>query len=240
MITQDKLNRKKALIERLLAKAAEVTNPHEAEIAMTRAEKMMIQYGFDKAEFTSASKPAEMTTLDVAVKGIYAEVKANMLFRIIREYKTVTTFRKKLGSRLYLTIVGEESDVYDMGQLAWSLMDQSDIAMKQWWTDHPMRKVIPSNEGYKARREFFLGFAVGAAQRVMDVMRSAVAEDTTGGREIVVRDRLARSEEFATEKFNLKRGRRSRIQSSRYETGAYGSGAAAGRNANIGSKAVSV
>lgn len=231
-VTADKLAKKKETIELLLAKAASTTFPAEAELAMEQATKLMLQFGFERAEFNGENKKSKkMTQKHFDCVGIYHLGKVLGFTAVAGAFQSVSVVQGKYGNLVRMYIIGEEGDVDDVIRILISIDAQAEHAVKAWWKDNPYRGLASKMEGYLARRQFIESFGYGVASKVREQMT------TEGqGKELVLADRVKDAVAHRDELYPQLRT----IQTRRHG-GGYGAGAAgreAGTKAHLGGKAI--
>lgn len=234
--TADKLAKKFATIEMLLAKAESTNFPAEAELAMAQAEKMMIQYGFERAEFNGDNRQDKvMVQVRFACTGTYHLGKVMAYSNIASAYQSVEVLRLKgQGSTTYLILIGEQGDVDNIVRVLNSLDIQAEHAVKSWWATNPPATMFGRQDGWKARRDFIVGFGRGAAQRVRESLVEVVREGGTGT-ELVLVNRMKDAAAHREALYPVIRHSKSRMHGG---LGGRAAGHAAGLEANIGTKAM--
>lgn len=234
-VTQEKLDKMRAQIELLLAKAESTNHPAEAELAMAQAEKMMIKYGFDRAQFNGENKITKnMVKKHFDLLGIYHLGKLSGFGAVAYAFQSVALVQSKMKNFVRLYIIGEEGDVNDVIRILTSLDTQVEHAVKVWWKNHELRSVATKMQGYKARRDFVIAFGYGAADRV----RASLAEESNG-KELVLANRMEEAENHKLEVFsNLGVAKASRMQHGHAGFGSYAAGRKAGENAHLGAGAL--
>lgn len=216
-------------IEKLLAKA-ESTTVHEAEALTEAAEKLMIKHSIDRASLSLGRevKPEELTTDRVRFHGMYQTAWLNG-FASVALALGLAPLQTKAGGVTVLVICGFEKDVEEAAMLIKSLQLQSETALKIWWRDQMatgIHKLMTNHERHVAKRTFMEAFGLGAAKRIRENVREAVAE-TAKSTELAVIDRSKKAKEFA-DSMSAGRGPQDRA---RRDYSAHNDGMRAGRNA---------
>lgn len=234
--TADKLAKKFKTIEMLLAKAESTNFPAEAELAMAQAEKLMIQYGFERAEFNGDNRQEKkMVQVRFACTGTYHLGKVMAYSNIAGAYQSVDILRLKgQGSVTYLILIGEQGDVDDIVRVLNSIDIQAEHAVKAWWATNPPATMFGRQEAWKARRDFIIGFGHGAAQRVRESLVEVVREGGAGT-ELVLVNRMKDATAHREALYPVIRTSKSRVQGG---FGGRAAGREAGLKANIGTKSV--
>jgi Protein of unknown function (DUF2786) len=235
-MTAAKLAKKRQTIELLLAKAESTNHVAEAELAMAQAEKMMIQYGFDRATLNGDNRQSKVMVREYyQCKGTYHLGKARAYAAVANAYKSVDILQinARGNSITTLIFIGEQGDVADLVRVMNSLDIQAEHAVKSWWATRPAATAFGRQEAWKARRDFVVGFGLGAAQRV----RESLAEEVvaTAGNEIVLANRMSDAVAHRESLYPSVRANKSRMHGG---LGGLHAGREAGLKANIGGKAV--
>jgi hypothetical protein len=221
-------------VQLMLAKA-ESTTPAEAEMIMARAEKLMIRHGLSEAMIAAASPEAqkeEIVSQWVHFTGVYADAHSVAGVRIAEAFGTMRGLISGKGTSRSTCVVGHESDVERAVTLINSLTVQAVIAEKAWRQSEEGKATLywlSRQATWKARRQFFVAFGNGAASRIREETRVAVAE-TGPGNALVLVDRKTLVEAEMPNMFG-KLGRSRSFESG--SRAASAAGHAAGRNANI-------
>lgn len=235
-------------VRRLLAKA-ESTTPEEAEALTEAAMKLMARHGIDDAMLAALAAEDRSAPKEEFVResyffpSTYAKGLTQMALRVTLALKTVKMFVNvdawqdgKKGERIW--VFGYASDVERAVMLIASLHQQADAAQRAWWRTAPEREWMSRQDAWKERRAFYVYFGTGVEEKLREIYREAEAETTASSgtsTELVLRDRAAEVESEYKARFALKKGRGM--------AGGWGTSAAAGReagrNANVGLKAVS-
>lgn len=225
-------------IQRLLDKAASTDSPHEAEALQTAAEKLMIKHAITEAMLDSRAdrnSKEKVITVYVPFTGIYAEAGRNAAYGVAKAMGPVNGYLstkyidgKKTDT---LAIVAHEKLAKQVESLLLSLQLQAAVAMRDFWKNHPHRRLFSSMEGYKERRQFIMSFYFGAADRIKENVQQEV-KSTTGAELVLV----GRQEEVDSNMPNL------RASNSRGVTGgsmhSHRSGFAAGRSSAGGERSL--
>lgn len=234
-ITAAKLTKTRETIELLLAKAEGTNHPAEAELAMAQAEKLMVRYGFERAEFNGDNrKAAKMVEQRLAVPGMFHLGKIVAFSAIANAYQSVTLLQSKYSKGTMLYVIGEEGDVDDVLRMLNSMDVQMEHALATWWNVNKYRYDGFRQEGWKARRQFIIGFGQGAAARVRESMVEAVAESK--GNELVLANRQQAAVSYREELYPNTKKLNSKLHSGGYSASAAGN--KAGREAHLGKGAI--
>lgn len=184
----------------LLMRKAESTTPEEAEALMEHAERLMVRHGIDQARAAAAAagrdiKPEEIVRRRVDFSGVYAHALGQIGCDITYAYGVTHPLIARWPGGARLTIVGFESDAVAVESLVSSLVLQARVALDQWWTR--MKRAgevdwLRPSERTKARRDYLIGFGLGAAARLHTMrQRVEVEEEATPGTAVVLLDRKA-------------------------------------------------
>ncbi len=227
-------------IAALLAKAEGTDNTAEAEAFTKAAERLMLKWGIDDAKLEAARKGKDANAVAdkiVQVTHTFTGIYRYGLFSIgsgvgngLGNIKVMITKGSK-SSTLFL--VGFESDVARALQLTHSLTVQAETAMRAWWKTSEERVWLTGMEAFKARRQFFMSFALAVRERLTEARREEVAE-AGSSTDLVLVDRGRRVQDYVRQNYSLSRARGS-VQGS--SSGA-GAGYAAGQRASFSSAAV--
>ena len=240
-----KFTAKSELIAQMLAKA-ESTTPEEAEALTAAAERLMVKHGIDAAVIAARraaagkdAEPEQVVTRTVEFTGMFSMGLAVMAKHVIDAFGTMRCYVQgyRRTSDLTFYIVGFESDADQAQLLVQSLHMQAVAAMATWWKNYPLRTCMSRSEAKNTRRQFLISFGEGAAERIKsETARVADAADATapggtGTTAIALRDRRAEVSKHMPDT------RTSRLRAGG-TTASASAGRTAGRNANVGTRAV--
>lgn len=237
-----KIENLKSKIAALLAKAERTDNEHERDAFNAKAETLMLQYGIEAAELEAAGevKPEEIVRVGRGYTGGYAIVMPQFIYLVSRAMGSLRIIQSNgYGGSRGVWLIGHESDVDAAWQIIDSLEKQAHLAMKRWVREqnaNPMSiyKRIPGPEKFKSRREYILGFALGAGKRIDEEKRDVTATASTGAALVLV-SKADRVNQFMDDEYaDLKpaKDRRSMGVTGR------GAGYEAGQQANVGTTAL--
>jgi hypothetical protein len=232
-------DKKIELIQQMLAKA-ESTTPEEAEALMEHAERLMIKYGIEQAQVDarrakSGQSSEKIIQKAVPFKGLYKDpIALGMAYSVSIALGNLRFLQMKMGNTTYAYLIGFESDVEQAELLIRSLEVQAIVAMTDWWKGPGKREYgwMPEYDKRQARGEFIRGFGNGAAARIRE-SRATIIEESSTGTDLVLVDRKAQVDAFV-DRMNVGKGR----ATSRRGYGSHSAGAAAGRQANTGGRAL--
>lgn len=248
-------------VEKLLRKA-EATTPEEAEALTAKAEEIMVNHSITDEllnHVRGEAAPEKIVEKRTYYTGIYRGVLQDICHRIAKVHNCRTLQLKqdwhynedgKKAPRQVVYIIGFESDVERVLLLDASLQIQCARAMRTWWKSDD-RSWYTGMQGYKARREYILGFANGLAYRLQEAKVRGTDEGTrrvaeeTGtthdevktSTELVLRTRKQQVNDWMDDTY----GDNLRNVTRRYQSGgaaAYGAGHKAGRSADLGQPGV--
>lgn len=230
-------------ITKLLTKA-ESTTPDEAEALRDKAFALMAKFQVDQAEIdsrrTGSSTASEEIVRDcIMITGIYKMGIMYLVNDVVKAYGTTTGYvvkdswdhrTNKLATEYW--VVGFESDVKQVRLLIDSLMLQSANEMISWWKTFYGRNYLSRSESQRSKREFFIAFGRGAADRIR-AARQRILNQTAGtGAELVLRDKKTTVEDWLNENLHIVKGRNTHRKGGHHE--AYAAGRRAGERANTG------
>lgn len=232
-VTTDEQAKKLELIQQLLNKAANTPYPAEAETFQEHAERLMARYSIDAAmldaEAAKQGKPREkMLESRYEVSGVYRLAYVRGLSYIATAFH-LQVLEQTWRNRTTLYLIGAETDVAQARRMFDSVMQQMETAMASWWLNYPPRQWIVDRATKQAeKRQFQLTFLTTVGTR----LRKMYGEEGTGA-ELVLADRKARAEEYASELYPDTRTVKQRAlrAGSSYASAA---GRAAGERANVG------
>ncbi len=237
-----KIDRKLDTIAKLLAKAESTQYPAEAQAYTEHAQRLMVRYGIDKAA-VDAERGRQGRTQEAIIEfkielsGVYKTVQRLGLQAVMLEYKLVKLLQQtgRLTDKLY--VIGAESDVKQMVQLADSLKIQQTTAVASWWArfDPAQKSWMTEAEKSAERREFALAFYTGAAAKLHSIMNE---ESEATGTELVLVARKERADAWAAEQYpNTRKARAVRL--GRGSAQASQDGHRAGLSADVNGRKVS-
>lgn len=227
-----KVEKTKDRIKQLLALAANTPYPEEAATAQEQAERLMVRYGIEQAELDNGSNDVVMVHGSVTfTSSDYGLALLRGMSAFVRAYQTVEVLQSDFGRSGGKTIhlVGAKSDVDMLTVAVESLSQQAMVGMKVWWKGYDRKDWLTRQERWLARREYLMQFGYGAADRVREMTREAVAEST--GTDLVLVDRQAAAKAAAEAMFAPKEARAGRMDRGSYA--AQTAGRRDGREASI-------
>lgn len=238
-------------VDKLLRKA-EATTPEEAQLLTAKAEEIMVSHAIDEELLAFArgkTAPEKIIEKSFSYTGIYRKVLQDTCHAIakIHHCRTLQSDAKwDSPPRQVVYVIGFESDVEKTIILATSLQIQGLREMQTWWKSDD-RSWYRGMEGYKARREFFVGYASGLTSRLREAQARGTEEgtkrfaDQTGTAQADVKKStelaLRSKSEQVKDWFDKQYGGNLRYVTRRYQSGgagAYNAGHDAGRRADIG------
>lgn len=244
-------------IAKLLRKAEATDNEHEAEALTAKATSLMETYAIDEdmlAKARGEQRQEVITTTKIQYFGIFQSALMDIGWAIAvahdcKGYMTKCTWDKPTHTDL--TLAGFESDLARITLLDASLQIQCATALRVWWKTED-RSWMGKMQAFKAKREFIMGFASGAGQKLRAARRagqqvavkheatrsgSTEAEASTGVA-LVLRSRQEQVKDWYDKTY----GKSTRTVSRRYSSGgrdARAAGHAAGSTANTGTTGLS-
>lgn len=237
--TSKNLEKMKAKIAMLLAKAESTNFPEEAETFSAAAEKLMLRLGIARAELESIgeTKPEEVVQEKRLYRGIFAIANIGATSAIAHGFGHITCLQSSLnrGRLRCIYLIGVKSDVADLLQLLDSLDVQAMAALAAWRKETKgERAYLTAMEKELRDRSFLTGFGSTVGSRLSEARRVAEGEVEKGsGTELVLVGKQERVEEFmAANHPNLRKVTSRQGHSS---AGAM-AGRQAGAKANLGQK----
>jgi hypothetical protein len=237
-----KIENLKSKIAALLAKAERTDNEHERDAFNAKAEKLMLAYGIEAAELEAAGevKPEEIVQVFRGYIGGYALLMPEFVYLVSQAMGGLRVIQSNgiKGSR-GVWLIGHESDV----DTAWTIIDslekQAHLAMKRWVRQQnadpsSIYRLIPGPEKFKSRREYILGFALGAGKRIDEEKRDVESTASTGAALVLVSKTDRVNQYMDDQHSNLKPAKDRRQQG---VTGR-GAGYRDGQQANVGTTAL--
>lgn len=188
-----------AKIAQLLAQAESTTHEAEAITFREHAERLMVRFGIEEATARAhGQKPQEeIVQRTVSFTGIYKTALVYLVHYISEplgcKILISRSWDKKTESAY---VIGFDSDVARVEQLARSLEHQVLSAVKQWWKSAPERSYLTGMEAFKSRRSFILGFGQECKKRLAEA-NTEVVEEQGAGTELVLVNRKKLVDEFA-------------------------------------------
>lgn len=243
MSPKPELDKRLDTIAKLLAKAESTKFPAEAEALTEQAERMMIRYGIDKAQVDmergkrgEVREPIVERQVDYHGQTRYTHLDGAS--DVIHAFSLATCLQRRGRSMDTLYIIGAQTDVSQMIQLANSLMIQATAAQVAWWRTHTDKAWMTQGERRIERREYLISWYRGATVRARRIVAEARGESSAGtGAEIVLADRQARAQAAVGEMYpGIKHARAARL--TRGSDEARRSGVKDGLTANVNGKAV--
>jgi hypothetical protein len=190
MADQDTITQR---IIKLLAKAERAGSPEEAEAFFAKAADLQAKHAIDEIMLNAAAgknaDDVEDKTYDLT--GIYSKAHILMLNALARELNCRVIQYSSGGSKnLRARVHGFHSDLERLDILFTSVMVQASRSLKQWWGAQDSSWWTAA-EKFQARKSYIIGYGEGAATKLRESMRTAVAEHKSGepGVSLVLVDR---------------------------------------------------
>jgi hypothetical protein len=235
MTVQPDLDKTKALIAQMLAKAESTDSENERDMCTAQAEKLMLKLGIQRAELESVGKQKAEDIIqrsrefpgDLSISFI------TFTHSVAMGYGDLTTLQSKssYSSARTAYIIGHESDVLQFLQLLDSLEKQVRAALRTWQrASREERRYQTGQQKYLANRAFIEAFGGTVAAR----LRAERAEEMTTastGAALVLADKKGRVDAWVKDTYTL--GRAGRGHSNGYNAGARAAGRAAGEKAQL-------
>lgn len=234
-------DQKVSVIEKLLAKAESTNSEHEAEALMAKAQEMMVRYGIEQAMIdarraSEGTATEQIITKENLLKGSRYNVQMMYLGHWLAPIFNLRTYKWGKGDRLYLAVVGFESDVAQWQRLFDSLRLQAMTFMGQWWRESGRTETGWAQT--KEKRAYLMGWTQTASGRAKTMHEKVVSEAKASGTgtEVVLASRKARVDQWVDQNLSLTQARgRGQAQGGWASRAA---GAADGARANVGGRGV--
>lgn len=235
----------------LLRKAENTTSEVEAELFTAKAQELMTKYAITEELLAKAEGRQVQDHViqdSIVYRGIYQAALFNIGKAIAVNNNCKILIDKWSGGRntTSLIVVGFSQDVARVQLLDASLQIQASTAMQRWYRRQDMDRAAGMQK-YKARREFFFGFAIGVGQKLAMARRAGVAEavkeestrsgvaasDVRTSTELVLRTK----DEQVKDWYDTTYGKNLRTVRHRHQSGGYSANSAgreAGLQSNVG------
>lgn len=231
----------KSKIAKLLAKAEATDSDHERDTFMAKAESLMLRLGIEAAELEAAGevKPEEIIEAHRDWRGNYSITMVPAVYRVMKAYGNLEMFRVDFSAMLRRTVViGHKSDVEGFFMLIDSLALQSQSALRRWQKEHrEERRWLTDMEKYNQHRDFLEGFFVAVAKRIRVEKITEEATASPGAALVLVSKGELVKDYVKTQHDDLKPHRGGRTSYDGDLSG-YVGGVVAGREANLGERAL--
>lgn len=238
-------------IAKLLRKAESTSGP-EGDALLAKAQELMITYSIDEEMIAKAQGQTvrdELTVKMIDLTGIYRKALVQIV-HVVTYANTCRGFITERGNTVTYHVAGHTSDVDRVILLYTSVQLQATTGMRAHWRD-ASRPWMSAMEGYKTRREFYLGFARGLTDRLAVARQAAesaaasnhaerehvAADDASTSVALVLRNRTDAVDDWFDETYGSKLHTVRRSYSSG-GADARTAGVAAGRNADVGATRV--
>jgi len=158
-------------IAKLLRKAEDTDNPHEAEAFTEKAQELMTQYAITEAMLREREdKPAEEIVEEtIECAGVHRHVLKSLAGAIVDANACQWFYRNFTDSsprRIDVVTIGYESDVARIRLLHTSVQLQLEVARTKWVAEHPTLSTMSRTQKRLARRDFGFGFVDGLRTRL--------------------------------------------------------------------------
>jgi hypothetical protein len=229
----------KRKIAGLLAKAEATDNEAEQKAFSEKAERLMIKLGIARAELEGAGQAQAEDIVEEHRdwRTIYAPAMGQFAYRVGLGFGDLEFLQSRYGKdRVRTYVIGHKGDVERYLTLVDSLHLQVFAALKAFRRENrDERRLYTIHENFVTDRSFIQGYA-GAVHRRLREMRSEEVAEATPGAALVLASKAERVEAWKDERYpDLRKGR---ATSQQYSARGASAGAAAGREANLGGKAV--
>lgn len=218
-------------IRKLLAKAeANGVTPDEADAYSSKAAELMITWGIEEAlirdEGDRLRDETVMKMLYTPLVPITYSHEYSIVVCCIARAFTVEPLLHKTRSSTGVMLIGFETDVHRVIELADSIVRQCTMQLGPWYA-RTVRDWHSGTDKYRMRRGFISGFATGVKQRLTVARDEAVAA-TSGA--LVLVDKKARVDQWLKDNMRTKS-----LPGRSYDPGSHGAGYAAGLKTNTDS-----
>lgn len=232
--TQDAVLRK---LRGLLAQAEDAgATQAERDAFSARAEELMIKYNVDAATVAASGTGAQSEQLKITkfdLSGIYSDALVTGMSHVAEILNVEIVYARFSGTHRRVYAVGFESDLATTGVLLASLHLQALTALREWNRDYQNEwsyQFATGMERFKARREFVLGFFVGAGKRIKETL-TRVVDEAAPGTALALRSRFDVVKAHSRSELKTKE---SKSRRQRGPSWAYSDGYADGQQADIG------
>jgi hypothetical protein len=240
-------------IDKLLRQAEGSDSQPFAERCYAKAEELMVTKGVTElmlAEFRGLGAPEEIVEEHIDYTGIYRQVVIDIAYAITRSndcygLQSHMNWARPPFMRFY--VIGFKSDVAHVKLLDTSIQIQCARALRAWWKVENSGGWYSGMAGYKARRQFIVGYAAGLRVKLKEAKLKGVAEGAkAAGKEVgisneeavdrtalVLRSRKGQVKDWVDARY----GSSLRSVSRRYDSGgmsAHRAGREAGMQADVG------
>jgi len=182
-------------VRRLLVRADDLRargEDGEADSTLANAERIALKYGLDAARLAATQPVEEREPIEVQrvqLGGIYRVALRTYLGQFATTYGTTSqTLIARGRTTDELLLVGPRGEVRFLKMLVTALHTHAMASMHDWWNDFEDRASLPGMSGYKARRQYLVGFVRGAERRVREARRAYEAD---GSNAVALRSRRA-------------------------------------------------
>jgi Protein of unknown function (DUF2786) len=224
----------------LLLRKAESTTPQEAEALRDHAYRLMTRHAIDSMTVRAKAAGADVTPEEIVKSTMtfaswLGPTFVDIVHRIACAWGDVQVIRERVsGTKTLCYLVGYESDVRAVETLATSIVLQARAELDTWWSelkDTGRTRGMSSHATGMLRRDYLLGFGVGAGEKLRSVREKVVdeAERATPGTAVALIDRAEAVSRYVQDTWKLRQGRGPSVRPN-----SYAAGAEAGRQANVG------
>jgi hypothetical protein len=228
----------KRKIAGLLAKAERTDNEEERDAFNSKAERLMLRLGIEKAELEAAGvvKPEEVIEATREWHGNYSIVMIPFVSNVAHGFGNLTLLQSSNhnGMRRTSYIIGHKSDVEEFCRLIDSLHIQALSALKRWQrATREERRYFTDMMKYDGNRSFLAGFGQEVGRRLKEE-RSEEESSASTGAALVLASKMDRVMEARDQMYPNHTKARTGARS--YSRLALQDGQRAGKNADLGHK----
>ncbi len=149
--------------EKLLAKLqklmalSESTNTHEAELAMSKANELLIKHNLDRLEVDQDDEVVYVLPVMFSAK---SNAKMHAVYEILKTFYVAPVFTKRQG-QVALDIVGDQASVKIAEYVSFFLQDE----LERLWIKAKKENDL---KGLRAKNSFFSGVARGYVEKIQN------------------------------------------------------------------------
>lgn len=238
------------MVDNMLARAAGVDSPEEAELIAAKAQALMTKYAIDEALLAEARRaagqsgePEKVVAIKIPFEGIFRKDMASLVHYLaqVNSCRAVhVDLELTRPHQRVVTIVGLESDVKRVAELNTLLSIQRQRALNAFMTATYGGATLAKMQAFKIRREFIHSYSHGVYDKLENARRVAQRDAGTqhgaASVEVALRSKDDIVDAAYAELFPNTRTEKRRVQSGGYA--AREAGLRAGRSADVGQSRV--
>lgn len=228
------IEKMKAKIAMLLAKAESTSFPEERDAFNAGAEKLMLRLGIARAELEGAGevKTEEIVEVRRVFPGNYSISMIPFTTMVARGFGHLTVLQSKTaGLARVAYIIGHKSDVEEFCQLLDSLSLQVMSALRVWQKEHiEERRGLTDMQKYLQHRSFIEGFGRRVGDR-LEERRTVEETEASTGAALVLASKESRISDWVSDTYG---GLKADTSRRNHSSVGYFAGQRAGATANLG------